>query len=61
MSECLMPNEQFVSNIMSRTSYILSAKSCREQVTFWWDDDNDVRFVLDQHVELGFYCAGSLK
>jgi hypothetical protein len=25
-----------------------------------WDDD-DVHFVLDQHAELGFYSANSLK
>jgi hypothetical protein len=36
-----------------------SAVSCREQVTFWWDED--VRFVVDQYVELGFYSASSLK
>jgi hypothetical protein len=24
-------------------------------------DDNEVRFVLDQHAELDFYCASSLK
>ena len=41
----------------------LSAISWREQVTSWWDDDDDVRFVLDQHVELDFYRAiySSLK
>jgi hypothetical protein len=32
----------------------------REQVNFQWDDD-EVRFVLDQHVELDFYSASSLK
>jgi hypothetical protein len=32
----------------------------REQVNFQWDDD-EVRFVLDQHAELDFYCASSLK
>ena len=26
----------------------------------WWDDD-EVRFVLDQHTQLDFYSAGSLK
>jgi hypothetical protein len=26
-----------------------SAISWREQVTFWWDDDFNVCFVLDQH------------
>ena len=38
-----------------------SAILWREHVTFWWDDDDDVRFVLDQHAELGFYSASSLK
>jgi hypothetical protein len=28
----------------------------REQVNFQWDD-NEVRFVLDQHAELEFYSA----
>jgi hypothetical protein len=30
-------------------------------VNFQWDDDDDVRFVLDQHTELDFYSASSLK
>ena len=34
--------------------------SWREQVNFQWDDD-EVRFVLDQHAELDFYSASSLK
>jgi len=38
----------------------LSAISWREQVNFQWNDD-DVRFVLDQHAELYFYSASSLK
>jgi hypothetical protein len=33
---------------------------CREQVNFQWDDD-EVCFVLDQHAELDFYGASSLK
>jgi len=40
---CLTPNEQFFSYIMARTSY------------FQWNDD--VRFVLDQHAELDFYMV----
>ena len=44
---CLMPNEQFFSYIMARTSYI------------WWDDD--VRFVLDQHAYLDPYSDSSQK
>ena len=26
-----------------------------------WNDDDEVRFVLDQHAELDFYSASSLK
>jgi hypothetical protein len=37
-----------------------SAISWREQVNFQWDDD-EVHFVLDQHAELDFYSASSLK
>jgi hypothetical protein len=37
-----------------------SAISSREQVNVHWDDD-EVRFVLDQHAELDFYSASSLK
>ena len=37
-----------------------SAISWREQVNFQWDDD-EVRFVLDQHAELDLYSASSLK
>ena len=48
MSEwfCLTPIQQFFSYIMG------------EQVNFQWDDD-EVRFVLDQHAD--FYSASSLK
>ena len=38
----------------------MSAISWREQVNFQWDDD-EVRFILDQHAELDFYSASSLK
>jgi hypothetical protein len=34
---------------MARTSYVQ------------WNDDDDVHFVLDQHAELDFYSASSLK
>jgi hypothetical protein len=40
--------------------YAISAISWREQVNFQRDDD-EVRFVLDQHAELDFYSASSLK
>ena len=45
---CLTTSEQFSSYIMARTSYI----HC---------NDDDVHFVLDQHAELDFYSASSLK
>jgi hypothetical protein len=32
----------------------------KEQILVQWDDD-EVRFVIDQHVELDFYRASSLK
>ena len=31
-----------------------------EQVNFQWDDD-EIHFVLDQHSQLDFYGASSLK
>jgi len=45
---CLTPTQQF------------SAISWREQVHFQCDDD-EVRFVLDQHAGLDFYSASLLK
>jgi hypothetical protein len=43
VSDCwLMPIQQFFSYI-----------SWQEQVNFQWDDD-EVRFVLDQHADLDF-------
>jgi hypothetical protein len=32
----------------------------QEQINFQWNDD-EVCFVLDQHAELDFYSASSLK
>jgi hypothetical protein len=40
----LNPIQQFFNYIMARTSY------------FEWDDD-EVRFVLDQHAELDFFIV----
>ena len=48
VGEWLLFNAIFFSNVMARTSYIR------------WDED-DVRFVLDQHTKLDFYCASLLK
>ena len=36
------------------------AISCREQINVHWDDD-EIRFVLDQHAEVDVYGASSLK
>jgi len=47
---CLMPIQQFFSYMIS----------WREQINFQWNDD-EVRFVLDQHADLDFYSASSLK
>jgi hypothetical protein len=41
-------------------SFFPPTMSWREQVNFQWDDD-EVRFVLDQHAKLDFYSASSLK
>ena len=43
-----MPNQQFFSYIMTRTSNIQ------------WNYD-EVRFLLDQHAKLDLYSASSLK
>ena len=37
-----------------------SAISWREQVNFQWDND-EIRFLLDQHAGLDFYSGSSLK
>jgi hypothetical protein len=46
--------------LFNANSAFFSAIQWGEQVNFQWDDD-EVRFVLDQHVELDFYSASSLK
>ena len=46
--------------IVQRRVSNFSAISWQEKVTFR-SDDNDVSFVLDQHAELDFYSASSLK
>ena len=55
---------EWVSNCcLTPIQHIFFSTTCiswREQVNFQWDDDA-VRFVLDQHVELDFWCASWLK
>jgi hypothetical protein len=46
--------------VVQRKLSNFSALSWQEQVNFQWDDD-EVRFVLDQHAKLNFYSANSLK
>ena len=36
-------------------------RKCSTKLFQWDDDDDDVLFVLDQHAELDFYNANSLK
>jgi hypothetical protein len=49
------------SHPVSNLSFLaMSAISWREQVTLQWNND-EVLFVLDQHAELDFYNASSLK
>jgi hypothetical protein len=57
-------NDHNVHNRISGVMVSLLALSAldsgwREQVNFQWDDE--VHFVLDQHTELDFYSASSLK
>ena len=52
-------NSKWVIVVLSQFSNF-SAISWWEQVNFQWDDD-EVRFVLDQHTELDFYSASSLE
>jgi hypothetical protein len=46
--------------VVERQFSNFSAISWRVQVNFQWDDD-EVRFVLDQHADLDFYSANSPK
>ena len=48
-------------SVVQRQFNNFSAISWREQVNFQWDDDDEVRFDLDQHAELDIYSASSLK
>ena len=46
--------------VKSQNEQFFFAISWREQVRFWWDDNDDVR-VVDQHDELDFYSLSSMK
>jgi hypothetical protein len=45
--------------VFNTTFTNISAISWREEVNFQWDDD-EFRFVLDQHAELDLHSASSL-
>jgi hypothetical protein len=32
-----------------------------EQVTFWWDDDDEARLVPDQHAKLDFFSETTVR
>ena len=51
---CLMPNQQCFSHGMARTSYRGTFNEMMD------DDDDKVRFGLDQHAELDFNSTSSL-
>ena len=48
------------SSFFGQHKKVISAILWREQVTFWWNDD-DFLFVLHQHAELELYGVSSLK
>jgi hypothetical protein len=47
--------------LFNANSAIFQIYHSKEQVNFQWDDDDEVRFVLDQHAELDLYSVCSLK
>ena len=57
--ECNVIFSEWVSDCCLTSTQQFAAISWREPVNFQWDED--VRFVLDQHAELDFYRASSLK
>jgi hypothetical protein len=55
VSDCyLTPNHQY-------EELDISKNSGKPYKNTNFDDDDEVRFVLDQHAELDFYSASSLK
>ena len=47
--------------LFNANSVLVTAISWSEIVNFPWDDDDEVRFVLEQHAELDIYSASSPK
>jgi hypothetical protein len=48
--------DEIYNNIVECASY-----TCKLHLYIIWDDDDDVRFVLDQQAEVNFYSDSSLK
>jgi hypothetical protein len=62
-SQSVIVSSEWVSEwviVVKRQLSNFAAIVWREQVNFEWDDD-EVRFVLDQHTKLDLYSASSLK
>jgi hypothetical protein len=49
-----------ILNSVSERLLFNDNSAIKQQVNFQWND-NEARFVLDQHAELDFYSASSLK
>jgi hypothetical protein len=47
--------------IVQRQMTSFSAISCMAKTSYFQWNDDDVRFVLNQHAELDFHCPSSLK
>jgi hypothetical protein len=62
LSYSIKADEYFSLGIPKRQKMLgnCSAISWREQINFWWDDD-EVCFLLDQHTELDFYRASLMQ
>jgi hypothetical protein len=57
---CVLSKGWVIEWLLFSANSAIFQLSWREQVNFQWNDD-EVRFVLDQHTELDFYSASSLK
>jgi hypothetical protein len=47
--------------LFNANSEIFQLYHGENKLIFNWDDDDEVHFVQDQHAELDFYGANSLK
>ena len=47
--------------LFNANSVIFQLYHGENKLIFDWDDDDEVRFVLDKHAKLDFYISSSLK